>query len=112
MRLIFVVSYAPTECTKYAEVIRIFWRELEDWVQQRDGVCLYLIIDANERTAWRVCVQYGNYDRVLGAHGRDVKNNNNVERLLLSFATIGKLAITNIFFSRRKGGVSHTHTPK
>ena len=45
--------------------------------------------------------------RVLGAYGRDVRNDNG--KRLLSFATNCKQALTNTFFSMRKGGISHTH---
>ena len=44
--------------------------------------------------------------RVLGAYGRDELNNN--DKRLLTFAKDNKLALTNTFFSTRKGGVSHT----
>ena len=43
--------------------------------------------------------------RVLGACGRDELNNN---KRLLSLASDNKLALTNTFFSTRKGGISHT----
>lgn len=46
--------------------------------------------------------------RVLEAYGRDLKSNTGEQ--LLSFATNFKLALTNTFFSRRKGGMSHTRT--
>ena len=45
---------------------------------------------------------------VLRAYRRDVKNKN--DERLLSFAAGCKLALTNTFFSPRKGGISHTHT--
>ena len=44
---------------------------------------------------------------ILGTYGYDELNHNG--KLLLSFATDNKLAITNTFFSTRKGGVSHTY---
>ena len=44
--------------------------------------------------------------RVLGAYGRDELNNNG--KRLLSLASDNKLALTNTFFSARKGGTSHT----
>ena len=43
--------------------------------------------------------------RVLGAYGRDL---NNTGKRLLTVAKDNKLALTNTFFSTRKGGVSHT----
>ena len=44
---------------------------------------------------------------VLGAYGRDELNDNG--KCLLNFATDNKLAVTNTFFSARKGGISHTY---
>ena len=44
---------------------------------------------------------------ILGTYGHDELNDNG--KLLLSFATDNKLAITSTFFSTRKGGVSHTY---
>ena len=44
--------------------------------------------------------------RALGAYGRDELNNNG--KRLLPLASDNKLALTNTFFSARKGGVSHT----
>ena len=40
------------------------------------------------------------------AYGRDELNNNG--KRLLSLASDNKLALTNTFFSARKGGTSHT----
>ena len=44
--------------------------------------------------------------RVLRAYGRDELNNNS--KRLMSLASDNKLALTNTFFSARKGGLSHT----
>ena len=44
--------------------------------------------------------------RVLGGYGRDELNSSG--KGLLTFAKDNKLALTNTFFSTRKGGVSHT----
>ena len=44
--------------------------------------------------------------RVLGAYERDALNNNG--KRLLSLASENELALTNTFFSARKGGLSHT----
>ena len=44
--------------------------------------------------------------RVLGAYGRDELNNNG--KRLPSLASDKTLALTNTFFSARKGGLSHT----
>ena len=46
-------------------------------------------------------------DEVLGAYGRDELNDNG--KRLLNFVTDNKLAVTNIFFSTRKGGISRTY---
>ena len=45
-------------------------------------------------------------DRVLGAYGRDELNDNG--KRLLSLVSDNKLALTNTFFSTRKGGISET----
>ena len=44
---------------------------------------------------------------MLGAYGRDELNDNG--KRLLNFVADNKLAITNIFFSTRKGGISRTY---
>ena len=66
--------------------------------------CLFVLVDANARTGKRMdgCGD----GRVLRAHGRDELNSSG--KGLLTFAKDNKLALTNTFFSTRKGGVSHT----
>ena len=106
----FVVAYAPNRlCTKNTELKNIFfWQKLECLVEQiPTKECLFVLIDANARTGRRVAGCGDDESRVLGAYGRDARNDNG-ERLL-SFATNCKLALTNTFFSTRKGGISHTH---
>ena len=66
--------------------------------------CLFVLVDTNAWTGRRVD-RYGDR-RVLGAYGRDELNNNG--KRLLSLASDNKLALTNTFFSARKGGLSHT----
>lgn len=103
----FVVAYAPTECTKDTELKRVFWQKLEELVGQiPTRECLFVLMDANARTGQRLGCD-DNENRVLGAYGRDLINDNG--KRLLSFATNCKLALTNTFFSTRKGGISHTH---
>ena len=44
----FVVAYAPTDCTKGAELKRIFWQKLEDLAEQiPTKECLFVLMDAN-----------------------------------------------------------------
>ena len=69
--------------------------------------CLYVLMDANARTGRRKEGESLQDEGILGTYGRDELNDNG--KLLLSFATDNKLAIMNTFFSRRKGGVSHTY---
>ena len=64
-------------------------------------------MDANARTGEKIEGERTEDDGVLGAYGRDELNNNG--KRLLNFATDNKLAITNTFFSTRKGGISHTY---
>ena len=52
----------------------------------------------------------GEDERVMGEHGRDELNDNG--RLLLTFATDNRLAITNTFFSTRKDGIWHTYVQR
>ena len=61
---------------------------------------MFVLVDANARTGKRMdgCGD----GRVLGAYGRDELNNNG--KRLLTFAEDNKLALTNTFFSTRKGG--------
>ena len=88
---------------------RIFWQTLEDLVHQippRER--LFVLTAAKAPTGWRVGGCGSDDGRALAAYGRDVKNDHG-ERLL-SFATNCKLALTNTFFSPRKGGISHAPT--
>ena len=65
---------------------------------------LFVLIDVNVRTGKRMvgCID----GRVLGAYGRDELLNNG--KRLPSLASDNKLALTNMFCSAHKGGVSHT----
>ena len=65
---------------------------------------LFVLKDANARTGKRM--EECDDGTVLGAYGRDELNNNG--NRLLSLASDNKLAVTNTFFSARKGGLSHT----
>ena len=65
---------------------------------------LFVLIDANARTGKRM--EGCDDGRALGAYGRDELTNNG--KRLLSLASDNKLALTNTFFSARKGGISHT----
>ena len=63
---------------------------------------MFVLINANARTGKRM--KGCDDGRVLGAYGRDELNG----KRLLTVASDNKLALTNTFFSTRKGGVSHT----
>ena len=107
----FVVGYAPTEPSD-SENKRAFWHRLDSLVQRiPKKECLFVLMDANARTGLKIEGQRteddGDDDGVLGAYGRDELNNNG--KRLLNFATDNKLAVTNTFFSTRKGGISHTY---
>ena len=96
------------DCTKDAELKRIFWQKLEDLAEKiLTKECLFVLVDANARTGQGMGGCGGDESRVLGEYGRDVHNDNG--KRLLSFATNCKLALTNMFVSTRKGGISHTH---
>ena len=56
-----------------------------------------------QRADWMDGCSYG---KMHGAFGRDERNNHG--KRLLKFVKDNKLALTNTFFSTRKGGVSHT----
>ena len=66
-----------------------------------------MLMDANVRTGEKVEGERMEDDGVLGAYGRDELNNN--DKRLLNFARDNELAVTNTFFSTRKGGISHTY---
>ena len=68
---------------------------------------VFVLLDANARTGERSVRCSDDESRILGAYGRDALNDNG-ERLL-SFAINCKLALTDTFFSARKGGKSHTY---
>ena len=66
-----------------------------------------MLMDANARTSEKIEGERTEDDGVLGAYGRGDLNNNS--KRLLNFAPDNKLAVTNTFFSTRKGGISHTY---
>ena len=66
-----------------------------------------MLMEANARTGRRIEGESLQDEWNLGTYGRDELNDNG--KLLLTFVTNNKLAIMNIFFSTRKGGVSHTY---
>ena len=103
----FVVGYAPMEPSD-SEKKRAFWHKLGSLVQRipKKG-CIFVLMDANARTGEKIEGEKTEDDGVLGAYGRDELNNNG--KRLLNFATDNKLAVTNTFFSTRKGSISHTY---
>ena len=66
-----------------------------------------MLMDANARTGEKIEGERTEEDGVHGAYGRDELNDNG--KSLLNFATDNKFAVTNTFFSMRKGGISHTY---
>ena len=101
----FVVGYTPTEPS---DKKRAFWHRLDSLVQRiPKKECLFVLIDANARTDENIQGEGTEDDGALGAYGRDELNNNG--KRLLNLATDNKLAVTNTFFSTRKGGISHTY---
>ena len=103
----FVSAYAPTEVSK-DNTKQAFWDRLDSLVQRIPAKeCVYLLMDGNARTGRRREGESVQDEGILGTYGRDELNDNG--KLLLSFATDNKLAIMNTFFSKRKGGVSHTY---
>ena len=102
----FIAAYAPTEVAK-GEAKQAFWDNLDDLMKRIPSKeCVYVMIDANARTGQRM-EESLQEEGVLGAYGRDELNDNG--HLLLTFAADNRLAITNTFFSTRKGGISHTY---
>ena len=102
-----VVGYAPTEPSD-SENKRAFWHRLDSLVQRiPKKECLFVLMDANARTGEKIEGERTKDDGVLGGYGRDELNNNG--KRLLNFATDNKLAVTNTFFSTRKGGILHTY---
>ena len=72
-----VVVYAATDCTKDAEVKRIFWQKLEDLVGKiPTKEYLFVQMGTNPRTGQRTEGCGDDKSRVLGAYGRDVRNDN------------------------------------
>ena len=103
----FVIGYAPTEPSD-SEKKRAFWHRLDSWVQQiPKKECIFVLMDANARTGEKIEGERTEDDGELGACGRHELNNNG--KRLLNFAADNKLAVTNTFFSTRKGGISHTY---
>ena len=103
----FVVGYAPMEPSD-SEKKRALWHRLDSLVRRiQKKEALFVLMDANARTGLKIEGERTEDDGVLGAYGRDELNNNG--KCLLNFATDNKLAVTNTFFSTRKGGISHTY---
>ena len=67
---------------------------------------VFVLIDVNARTGQRLGCG-GHENGVLGAYGRRDINDDGTR--LETFAATCKLALTNTFFSTRKGGISHSH---
>ena len=72
-----------------------------------ERVLLFVLMDANGRTGHILVGCSDDKNKVLGAYGRDVINDNDTRFLLL--ATNCKLDLTDTFFSTRMGGTSRTH---
>ena len=104
----FVVAYAPTE-PQNANNKHAFWTSLDRVMEEvPKHEQLFVSMDANARTGRRDKGQVGSKDsKIICASGRDSLNDNG-ELLLLSFTNNHDLALVNTFFSKPKGGVSHT----
>ena len=104
----FVVGYAPSEPSD-SEKKRAFWDRLDSLVQRIPRKeCLSVLMDANARTGEKKKGERTEDDGVLGAYGRAELNDN--DKRFLNFATDNNLAVTHVlFFSTRKGGISHTY---
>ena len=103
----FGVGYAPTEPSD-SEKKRAFGHRLDSlvqWIPKKE--CIFVLMDANARIGEKIEEERTEDDGVLGAYGRDELNGNG--KRLLDFATDNKLTVTNIFFSTRKGGISHNY---
>ena len=105
-----IVAYAPIGCPKDADLkdTRYFLAEAGGLGgkdrDERASVCT----DRWQRANWTDGGRVGDDEsRVLGAYGRDVRNDNNGKQLL-SFATNCKVTLTNTFFSTHKDWISHT----
>ena len=102
-----VSAYVPTEVSK-DEIKQALWGRLDSLVQRIPAKeCVDVLMDANARTRRRIEGESLQDEGILGTYGRDGLNDNG--KLLLTFATDNKLAITNTFFSTRIGRVSHTY---
>ena len=102
-----MVGYAPTEPSDN-EKKRAFWHRIDSLVQRIPRKeCPFVLMDVNARTGKKIEGERTEDDGVRGAYGRDELNGNG--KRLLNFATDNKLAVTNTFFSTRKGGISHTY---
>ena len=101
----FVVAYAPTE-TQDSEKNHTFWTALDKVVAEVSAhEQLFVLMDANARTGRRGEEKSeSEFNKVLGAYGRDEVNDNG-ERLL-SFAANHDLSLVNTFFRTPKGGIS------
>ena len=87
---------------------RAFWHRLDSMVQRiPKNECLFVLMDANVRTGEKIEGERTEDNGVLGAYGRDELNDNG--KGLLNFATDNKLAVTNTFFSTRKGDILRTY---
>ena len=101
-----MVAYAPTQEAleaQKAKYMAAFNCTIAS-VPTREYV--FVLTDANARTAKRGEGGGEADSEVLGAYGRDKPKENGT--LLLGFAEDNKLALLNTFFCTPKGGVSYT----
>ena len=100
-------TFLSTCLIMYSEKKRAFWYRRDSLVRRiPKKECIFVLMDANARTGEKIGERTED-DGVLGAYGRDELNDNG--KRLLNFATDNKLAVTNTFFSTRKGGIPHTY---
>ena len=100
----FVIAYAPTE-SDGAAAKNNFWVSVSKAVNEvPNGEHVVVMMDANARTGRRE--DEITPDKVMGAYGRDKRNDNG--RRLVELAAVGRLSILDTFFCTPKRGVSHT----
>lgn len=102
----FVVTYAQIETDPNTKLKTVFLKNMGHLVKEISTMeGLFVLTDANARTGTKMGRGHVD-DKALGAFGRDKLND--IGEHLLTFVLDKKLTLTNMVFSPREGGVSHT----
>ena len=105
------IRMLQTDFTKDAELKHSLWQKLKDLVERIPSKeCLFVPMDASAQTGQRIDGCGDDESRVIGAYGRDVRND-----IVKRFSVVRHqfLVVSSYhqqaFQHAQKGGISHTH---